>query len=234
MIAAETRLPKLVPPVHREGWKFVAAFLAATLLLSWLSPFFLWPGLALTLWCAWFFRDPSRVTPDDPRLVVSPADGRVIAVGPRRPPPELGLGDEPLPCVGIFMNVFDVHVNRTPVPGRVLARVYRPGKFLNASFDKASDENERLGWLIETPRGERVGLVQIAGLVARRIVPFAEPGAVLGPGDRVGLIRFGSRCDVYLPSGTTPLVLPGQRAIAGETILAELGELRAVRRGRVT
>lgn len=234
MVSTEKRLLNLPMLVHREGWKFVAIFLSVTLFLSLLFPPLLWPGVLLTAWCAWFFRDPSRVTPLDPKLVVSPADGRVVAVGPRRPPPELGLGADPLPCVGIFMNVFDVHVNRTPVAGRVLARVYHPGKFLNASFDKASDVNERLSWLIETPQGARVGLVQIAGLIARRIVPLAEPGALLEAGDRIGIIRFGSRCDVYLPSGTTPLVLPGQRTIAGETILAELGALRPVRQGRVT
>lgn len=234
MVAAEQRLPGLVPPIHRDGWKFVAFFALAALGLGALWPPLFWPGLLLAAWCAWFFRDPARVTPDDPRIVVSPADGRVVAVGPRRPPPELGLGGEPLPCIGIFMNVFDVHVNRTPVPGRVVERSHHSGKFLNASFDKASDENERLSWLIETPRGERIGLVQIAGLVARRIVPFVEPGARLDAGDRVGLIRFGSRCDVYLPHGTTPLVLPGQRTLAGETVLAELDGPRAARRGRVT
>lgn len=227
-------MPGLLAPIHRDGWKFVAAFFLLALLagLVW-RPLF-WLGLALTAWCAWFFRDPPRVTPDEPDLVVSPADGRIVAVGARRPPPELGLGSEPLPCVGIFMNVFDVHVNRTPIAGRVATRVHHPGRFLNASFDKASDENERLSWVIETADGRRVGLVQIAGLVARRIVPFVEPGTVLGAGDRVGLIRFGSRCDVYLPAGTTPLVLPGQRAIAGETVLAELDGPQEPRRRRMT
>ncbi len=232
--ATPTTLPGLLAPVHRDGWKFVAAFLilAVSLGLAW-RPLF-WVGLLLTLWCAWFFRDPARVTPIDARLVVSPCDGRVVSVRPRRPPPELGLGEGERPCVGIFMNVFDVHVNRTPVPGRVEARVHHPGRFLNASLDKASDENERMSWRIETPDGHRVGLVQIAGLVARRIVPFVEPGARLEAGERIGLIRFGSRCDVYLPEGTVPLVLPGQRTVAGETVLAELGREGAPRQGRVT
>jgi phosphatidylserine decarboxylase len=227
-------MPGLLAPIHRDGWKFVAAFFLLALLLGSLWRPLFWIGLALTGWCSWFFRDPARVTPDEPDLVVSPADGRIVAVGARRPPAELGLGSEPLPCVGIFMNVFDVHVNRTPVAGRVVARVHHPGRFLNASLDKASNENERLSWVIETADGRRVGLVQIAGLVARRIVPFVEPGTTLGAGDRVGLIRFGSRCDVYLPAGTTPLVLPGQRAIAGETVLAELDGPRPPRRRRMT
>jgi phosphatidylserine decarboxylase len=230
----EAEVPGLVPPIHRDGWKFVAMFFVATLLLGLLWVPLFWVGLALTGWCAWFFRDPARVTPDAPEIVVSPADGRVVAVGARRPPPELGLGEDALPSVGIFMNVFDVHVNRTPVPGRVVLRHRRPGRFLNASLDKASDENERLSWVIETADGRRVGLVQIAGLVARRIVPFVEVGTVLGAGDRVGLIRFGSRCDVYLPPGTVPLVLLGQRTLAGETVLAELGEQRPPRRRRMT
>jgi len=227
-------MPGLLAPIHRDGWKFVAAFLLLALLLGLLWPPLAWVGVALTAWCAWFFRDPARVTPDEPDLVVSPADGRIVAVGPRRPPPELALGPDPLPCVGIFMNVLDVHVNRTPIAGRVALRVHHPGRFLNASFDKASEENERLSWLIETADGRRVGLVQIAGLVARRIVPFVEPGTLLGAGDRVGLIRFGSRCDVYLPAGTVPLVLVGQRAIAGETVLAQLDGARTPRRRRVT
>ncbi|MCL6606752.1 MAG: phosphatidylserine decarboxylase [Geminicoccaceae bacterium] len=227
-------MPGLLAPIHRDGWKFVAAFLLLSLVFGLLWPPLAWVGVALTGWCAWFFRDPARVTPDEPDLVVSPADGRIVAVGSRRPPPELGLGPEPLPCIGIFMNVFDVHVNRTPIAGRVALRLHHPGRFLNASFDKASEENERLSWLIETADGRRVGLVQIAGLVARRIVPFVEPGTLLGAGDRVGLIRFGSRCDVYLPAGTVPLVLLGQRAIAGETVLAQLDGARAPRRRRMT
>jgi phosphatidylserine decarboxylase len=172
------------------------------------------------------------VTPDDPALIVSPADGVVVATGDRVPPPELELGNQALPCVGIFMNVFDVHVNRTPAIGTVTRRAYHAGKFLNASFDKASDENERQSFKIRTASGREVGLVQIAGLVARRIVPFVDEGASLGPGERVGLIRFGSRCDVYLPQGVEPLVLIGQRTLAGETILADLFGNQPKRQGR--
>lgn len=212
----------VLPRIHPAGWPFVAGFFAAAVVLGFLWTPLFWLGLIATAWCAYFFRDPLRVTPDDPALVVSPADGVVVTTAERVPPPELGLGERPLPCVGIFMNVFDVHVNRTPVAGTVEVRAYHPGKFLNASFDKASDENERLSWRIRAASGRGIGLVQIAGLVARRIVPFVEEGASLAPGQRVGLIRFGSRCDVYLPEGVEPLVLVGQRALAGETVLADL------------
>lgn len=212
----------VLPRIHPAGRPFVAGFSAAAVVLGFLWTPLFWLGLIATAWCAYFFRDPLRVTPDDPALVVSPADGVVVTTAERVPPPELGLGERPLPCVGIFMNVFDVHVNRAPVAGTVEARAYHAGKFLNASFDKASDENERLSWRIRAASGRAIGLVQIAGLVARRIVPFVEEGASLAPGQRVGLIRFGSRCDVYLPEGVEPLVLVGQRALAGETVLADL------------
>lgn len=222
----------VLPPIHRAGWPFIAAFLLLSLALGWLWQPLFWLGLLATAWCAYFFRDPVRVTPADPALVVSPADGVVVATAARVPPPELELGASPLPCVGIFMNVFDVHVNRTPVIGRVLRRAYHAGKFLNASFDKASDENERQSFRIATTDGREIGLVQIAGLVARRIVPFVGEGAQLAAGERVGLIRFGSRCDVYLPHGIEPAVLVGQRMVAGETVLADLGGTQARREGR--
>ena len=180
------------------------------------------------------FRDPARVTPDDPALIVSPADGLVVATAVRVPPPELELGAEPLPCIGIFMNVFDVHVNRTPAVGTVVRRAYHAGKFLNASFDKASDENERQSFKIRTASGGEIGLVQVAGLVARRIVPFVAEGAGVTAGQRVGLIRFGSRCDVYLPQGVEPLVLVGQRTLAGETVLADLFGNQPRRQGRAS
>lgn len=224
----------VVPPIHRAGWPFIALFLAVSLGLGWLWTPLFWLGLLATAWCAYFFRDPVRVTPTDPALVVSPADGVVVAAAPRVPPPELELGAAPLPCIGIFMNVFDVHVNRTPVVGRVVRRAYHAGKFLNASFDKASDENERQSFHIATASGQAVGLVQIAGLVARRIVPFVDEGAQLAAGERVGLIRFGSRCDVYLPAATAPTVLVGQRAVAGETILANLSGQQTGREGRAS
>jgi phosphatidylserine decarboxylase len=219
-------------PVHRAGWPFVAGFLLVALLLGWLWQPLFWLGLLATAWCAYFFRDPLRVTPDDPALIVSPADGVVVTTAERIPPPELELGQQPLPCVGIFMNVFDVHVNRTPAVGMVARRAYHAGKFLNASFDKSSDENERQSFKIRTVSGREIGLVQIAGLVARRIIAFVEEGATLAAGQRVGLIRFGSRCDVYLPEGVEPLVLVGQRMLAGETVLADLFGNQPKRQGR--
>ena len=222
----------VIPPIHRAGLPFIAAFFLASLLLGWLWAPLFWVGLLGTAWCIYFFRDPARVTPDDPALIVSPADGLVVATGDRVPPPELELGEEPLPCIGIFMNVFDVHVNRTPAVGMVVRRAYHPGKFLNASFDKASEENERQSFKIRTASDREIGLVQIAGLVARRIVAFVEEGASLAAGQRVGLIRFGSRCDVYLPQGVELLVLVGQRALAGETVLADLFGNQPKRQGR--
>ena len=229
---AGARVGSLLPPVHRAGWPFVAAFLLASVLLGTLWSPLLWLGLIATAWCAWFFRDPVRVTPDDPALIVSPADGLVVATVDRTPPSELELGREPLPCIGIFMNVFDVHVNRSPAMGTVMRRAYHPGRFLNASFDKASEENERQSYRIRTASGREIGLVQIAGLVARRIVPFVGEGDQLQPGQRIGLIRFGSRCDVYLPTGVEPLVLVGQRVLAGETVLADLFGNQPKRQGR--
>jgi phosphatidylserine decarboxylase len=231
MAANPSSISAHLVPIHRAGWPFVTGFVAATVLLSFVWTPLFWVGLLGTLWCAFFFRDPPRVTPDDPGLVTSPADGRVVAVHPRVPPPELGLGSAPLPCIGIFMNIFDVHVNRTPVPGTVERQAYHPGEFLNASLDKASDVNERMSWLVRTGSGRTVALVQVAGLVARRIVPFAGEGAVLAPGQRIGMIRFGSRCDVYLPEGTAPLALVGQRTVAGETVLADLEGQQVTRRG---
>ena len=209
-------------PIHKAGWPFIAIFFAVAVVLGFLWQPLFWAGLLLTLWCTYFFRDPPRVTPMDAALVVSPCDGVVAETRPRVPPPELGLGDQPLPCVGVFMNVFDVHVNRTPVPGRLVEVAYHKGQFLNASLDKASELNERQSLRIEAAGGKRVGIVQIAGLVARRIVAFVEAGRELRPGERIGLIRFGSRCDVYLPEGIVPTVLPGQRAVAGETVIARL------------
>jgi len=219
-------------PVHRSGWPFVAVFFLVAVLLGWLWQPLFWLGLLATAWCLYFFRDPLRVTPDDPALIVSPADGVVVTTSERIPPPELELGQRPLPCVGIFMNVFDVHVNRTPAVGVVAHRAYHAGKFLNASFDKSSDENERQSFKIHTASGREIGLVQIAGLVARRIIAFVEEGANLAAGERVGLIRFGSRCDVYLPEGVEPLVLVGQRTLAGETVLADLFGNQPKRQGR--
>ena len=231
-MAAPGTLSSVLPPIHPQGWPFIAIFFAVAVALGFLWTPLFWLGLLATAWCVFFFRDPVRMTPDEPALVVSPADGVVVTTAERVPPPELGLGERALPCIGIFMNVFDVHVNRTPVAGRVVRKSYHAGKFLNASFDKASDENERLSWLIRAKSDREIGLVQIAGLVARRIVPFADEGAVLAPGERIGLIRFGSRCDVYLPEGVEPLVLVGQRTLAGETVLADLFGNQPKRQGR--
>lgn len=213
-------------PIHREGWPFIAIALAATLVLGYFfSPLF-WIGLILTGWVCYFFRDPARVTPVGDGLVVSPADGVVSHVGLARPPVELELGTEPLMRVSIFMNVFNCHVNRAPVGGRVTRVAYRAGRFLNAELDKASEQNERNGLVIETDT-TRIGVVQVAGLVARRILCFVREGESLAAGDRFGLIRFGSRLDVYFPVGTTPRVAHGQTMVAGETVLADLSQPQA-------
>jgi phosphatidylserine decarboxylase len=208
-------------PVHPEGYPFIGVFALVSLLLFWIWTPLGWIGTLLTCWCAYFFRDPPRVTPVREGLVVSPADGRVSMVANVVPPAELDLGTRPLPRVSIFMSVFDCHVNRSPVAGRIERIVYKAGKFLNADLDKASEDNERNSLVIATG-SERVGVVQIAGLVARRIVSFSREGDVLAAGDRFGLIRFGSRLDVYLPEGTKALVAEGQTSLAGETILADL------------
>ena len=209
-------------PINPEGYPFIGAFALASLILFWLWTPLGWLGTVLTLWCAYFFRDPPRVTPVSERLVVSPADGRVSLVANVVPPAELALGDKPLPRVSIFMSVFDCHVNRAPVSGRIERIVYTPGKFLNADLDKASEDNERNALVIAGAAG-RVGVVQIAGLIARRIVCWGKEGQEIGAGERIGMIRFGSRVDVYLPAGTAPLVSVGQTSLAGETIIAEIG-----------
>jgi phosphatidylserine decarboxylase len=209
-----------IPPIHPEGYPFIGAFALASLILFWIWSPLGWIGTVLTVWCALFFRDPKRVTPQGEGIVVAPADGRVSLIVQAMPPPELGLGDRPLLRVSIFMSVFNCHVNRSPVAGRVERIVYRPGKFINAELDKASEDNERNSLVIATPGG-RIGVVQIAGLVARRIVSFVREGQSLAAGERFGLIRFGSRLDVYLPEGAKALVSEGQTAVAGETVVAD-------------
>jgi len=209
-------------PIHPEGYIFVAAFGLATLILGSFFSALGWIGGIATAWCIYFFRDPARYTPIDDALVVSPADGVVSSIGFFIPPPELGFGVEPLQRISVFMSVFDCHVNRAPVRGRVVKIAYRPGVFLNADLDKASEDNERNGIVIESAAG-RFGVVQIAGLIARRIVCFVRQGESLEAGERFGLIRFGSRVDVYLPAAARVLVTTGSKAIAGETVLAELG-----------
>ncbi|TNF23068.1 MAG: phosphatidylserine decarboxylase [Rhodobacteraceae bacterium] len=217
-----TMLGTFLKPMHREGVKFVAIFAAITLGLFLLNEYLGWIGVGLTVWCYYFFRDPVRVPPTRDGVLVSPADGMVSLIEPAVPPEELGMGETALTRVSVFMSVFNCHVNRTPVTGEVTQIAYRPGKFLNASLDKASADNERNSLRIRMDDGREIAVVQIAGLVARRIVCFIEPGAELQTGERFGLIRFGSRLDVYLPEGVEPLVRIGQTMVAGETVLADL------------
>ena len=216
-----TSIRSQLAPIHREGYPFIGGFalLALVLFLIW-KPLG-WIAVLLTAWCAYFFRDPPRASPVRAGLVVSPADGTISKVTTAVAPAELDLGTAPLWRISIFMNVFNCHVNRSPASGRIARIVYRAGKFINADLDKASEDNERNGLVIEAP-GARIGVVQIAGLVARRIVCFAREGDQILIGDRFGLIRFGSRLDVYLPEGIKPLVAEGQTAIAGETVIADL------------
>lgn len=209
-------------PIHKEGYPFILAFVVGSFILGWIADPLFWIGMVLTVWCAYFFRDPERVTPISPELVISPADGRVSGISRTVPPAELGLGDGEMLRISVFMNVFNCHVNRAPMDGQIKRVAYRPGQFLNAELDKASTDNERNGIVIDTPQGD-IGVVQIAGLVARRIVCWSKEGDTLEAGDRFGLIRFGSRLDVFLPDGAEPRVSLGQTAIAGETVLAEFG-----------
>jgi phosphatidylserine decarboxylase len=220
-------------PINREGWPFIALFAIVSLLIGQLWAPLGWMGLVLTCWCAYFFRDPDRVTPVRADLVVSPADGVVQLVGMAVPPAELGMGPEPRMRVSVFMSVFNVHVNRIPVDGRVLRLAYKPGMFLNASLDKASDDNERMAVRLGLADGREVAFVQIAGLVARRIKCDLAEGQETRAGRRFGLIRFGSRVDVYLPDGVAPLVACGQLTIAGETVLADLDSAEPQRTGEV-
>jgi phosphatidylserine decarboxylase len=221
-------------PIHREGYPFIGGFALASLAL-----FFLWAPLGwlatlATLWCVYFFRDPPRVTPAREGIVVAPADGRISRVANAVPPPELDLGERALPRVSIFMSVFDCHVNRSPVAGRIERIVYHAGAFISADLDKASEDNERNAFVISMSAGQRIAVIQIAGLVARRIVTFAREGETIGAGQRIGMIRFGSRVDVYLPEGTQPLVAEGQTAIAGETVVADFAAATGARTFRVT
>jgi phosphatidylserine decarboxylase len=218
-------------PIHPAGWMFVALFSVIALMLSLIWAPFGWVGLILTAWCVYFFRDPARVTPIREGLVVSPGDGVVQKIVSVVPPVELGLKDEEYTRISIFLSVFDVHVNRIPIAGSISKLHYHPGKFFNAALDKASDENERQLIRITTSEGVHFGLVQIAGLVARRILCDLKEDQSVKTGERFGIIRFGSRVDVYLPAGITPLVIVGQRAVGGETILADLTCTEAERVG---
>jgi phosphatidylserine decarboxylase len=224
---------KQLAPVHPEGYPFVGGFALASLVLFWLWAPLGWLATLLTLWCAYFFRDPPRVTPVRDGIVVAPADGRISQIINAVPPMELGLGDRAMLRISIFMSVFDCHINRSPVAGRIERIVYRAGKFFSADLDKASEDNERNAFVLASSTGQRIAAVQIAGLVARRIVPFAREGETVGAGQRIGMIRFGSRVDVYLPEGTRPFVAEGQTAIAGETVLADLKAVEVGRTFRV-
>jgi phosphatidylserine decarboxylase len=217
------------PAVHPEGRKFVVVAAAITLFLAFMAwETLAWPMLGVTIWVAAFFRDPIRTAPRGTDLVIAPADGLITMIVNVLPPREMegadGLGSDPMTRVSIFMSVFDVHINRAPIAGTIKRVVYISGKFLNADLDKASEENERQHILMEGSNGARIGFTQIAGLVARRIVPFVKTGDIVALGQRVGLIRFGSRVDIYLPAGTLPRVTLGQRTIAGETVIARIGE----------
>ncbi len=211
----------LFPPIHKEGYKFIAIFALVTLALGlFISSFLFYVGVALTVWCYYFFRDPIRYVPQAKDLIISPADGKVCAVDKAVPPPELELSSNPMTRIGVFMNVFDCHVNRMPVSGRIKKIAYHKGQFLNASFDKASQKNERNSLIIQGDDGLDYGVVQIAGLVARRILCETQENEILRRGDRFGIIRFGSRVDIYLPESAVPAVGIGQTCCAGETILA--------------
>ena len=223
----------MLVPIHREGYRFIAIFAAVTLALFWFdfAPL-AWIGVILTLWCTYFFRDPERVTPLRDGLVISPADGRVSAIEEVIPPVELDLPREAVTRISVFMNVFDVHVNRSPLDATVRRITYVPGLFVNADLDKASLDNERQALTLERADGQLIGVVQIAGLVARRIVKFVNEGDHVSGGQRFGLIRFGSRVDLYLPPGRQALVAIGQRCVGGETVIADLKSDEAEREAR--
>jgi phosphatidylserine decarboxylase len=222
-----------IPPMHKEGWKFVAIFAFVSFILAQFSGTLGWIGFILTLWCAYFFRDPVRVTPSREGLMVSPADGKISMIVKAVPPAELEMGDAPLTRVSIFLNVFDVHVNRVPIAGTITKLHYVPGKFLNAALDKASVDNERQLVKLKMADGRFIAFVQIAGFVARRILCTLKDEQIVVTGERFGLIRFGSRTDVYLPDGVEPLVMVGQYAIGGETVVADLKASEPARTGSI-
>ena len=226
-------LDNVLVPIAREGWPFIAIFALVSLIVYFLYAPLGWIGLVLTLWCVYFFRNPDRVTPEREGLIISPADGIVQMIAEVSPPEELDMGSEPVVRVSVFMNVFDCHVNRIPCDGRIGKLVYVPGHFLNASLDKASEENERQMVRIDLESGAFVGAVQIAGLVARRIVCYLEEDQIVLAGERFGLIRFGSRVDIYLPHGAVSHAVIGQKCVSGETVLADLKSDEAARSGEV-
>lgn len=223
----------ILVPIHPEGWRFVGIFAAISLALAWVAEPLGYLGAVLTLWCAYFFRNPDRVTPTRPGLAIAPADGVVCLIDEAVPPPQLDMGTTPMTRICIFMNVFNVHVNRSPLNGKVGKLAYIEGRFVNASLDKASEHNERQCVRLDMEDGRQIAFVQIAGLVARRILCFVKEGQPLKAGERFGLIRFGSRVDTYLPAGTAPLVCIGQKTVAGETVIADLESQEPPRAGEV-
>ena len=225
-------LNTFIKPMHREGIKFIIIFSVTSLILFFIYIPLGWVGIGLTIWCYYFFRDPKRTTPVREGLLVSPADGVISLIEKTMPPPELDIEKEVLTRISVFMNVFNCHVNRSPIAGKVIEINYRPGKFFNASLDKASVDNERNSLVLQIPDGRQIVVVQIAGLVARRIVSFVKPKQTLRIGQRFGLIRFGSRVDIYLPTGVQPLVCLGQTMVSGETVIADLKSKELTRDGR--
>ena len=225
-------LNTFIKPMHREGIKFILIFSVISLILFFIYIPLGWLGIGLTIWCYYFFRDPKRTIPVRDGLLVSPADGVISLIEKTMPPPELDIEKEALTRISVFMNVFNCHVNRSPIAGKVMEINYRPGKFFNASLDKASVDNERNSLVLQIPDGRQIVVVQIAGLVARRIVSFVKPKQTLRIGQRFGLIRFGSRVDIYLPTGVQPLVCIGQIMVSGETVIADLNSKELARDGR--
>ena len=225
-------LNTFIKPMHREGIKFILIFSVISLILFFIYIPLGWVGIGLTIWCYYFFRDPKRTIPVRDGLLVSPADGVISLIEKTMPPPELDIEKEELTRISVFMNVFNCHVNRSPIAGKVMEINYRPGKFFNASFDKASVDNERNSLVLQIPDGRQIVVVQIAGLVARRIVSFVKPKQTLRIGQRFGLIRFGSRVDIYLPTRVQPLVCIGQIMVSGETVIADLTSKELARGGR--
>ena len=225
-------LNTFIKPMHREGIKFILIFSVTSLILFFIYIPLGWVGIGLTIWCYYFFRDPKRTIPVRDGLLVSPADGVISLIEKTMPPPELDIEKEELTRISVFMNVFNCHVNRSPIAGKVMEINYRPGKFFNASLDKASVDNERNSLVLQIPDGRQIVVVQIAGLVARRIVSFVKPKQTLRIGQRFGLIRFGSRVDIYLPTGVEPLVCLGQTMVSGETVIADLTSKELARDGR--
>ncbi len=225
-------LNTFIKPMHREGIKFVIIFSFTSVILFFIYTPLGWVGIGLTIWCYYFFRDPIRTTPVRDGLLISPADGVISLIEKTMPPPELDIKKEKLTRISVFMNVFNCHVNRSPFAGEVTEINYRPGKFFNASLDKASVDNERNSLVLQIPDGRQIIIVQIAGLVARRIVSFVKLKQTLRTGQRFGLIRFGSRVDIYLPTGVQPLVCLGQTMVSGETVIADLTSKELARDGR--